>query len=333
MNKKLPLVSIIILNCNGKHHLDECFKSIKQTNYHPFEAILVDNASSDGSIPFIENNFPWVKIVRNHHNLGFAEGNNRGIEFSSGKYIILLNNDTKVHPDWITELVKIAESDRTIGACACKLLFYDKPSIINSVGMIVDNYGKSLCKGWGEKDVGQYEEVEEVFSAYGAAMFLCRDALEKSGVFDERYFILYEEVDLCWRIRLAGYKINYVPSAVVFHKVGSFIGEMKVENKYRMERNRLSTILKNFSTRSLLQILPHYIIHKFGDLFFAIRSRNFGYCMALLGVLRWNLVNLKSTMTRRLFIQKNMRKINDEEIKREMAMDSLEMKMFFSLIH
>ena len=142
-----PLVSVVVLNYNGKIYLERCLSSLLNQTYPYVEIILVDNASSDDSVNFVRTRFPAVKIIENEENLGFAAGNNVGIRIAQGKYIVTLNNDTEAHPEWLEHLVRVAESNETIGMCASKVLSFDDPRIIDSVGVVIYPDGMSRGRG------------------------------------------------------------------------------------------------------------------------------------------------------------------------------------------
>lgn len=332
---KAPLVSVIVLNYNGKGHLEACLSSIKRTKYSNFEVILVDNGSSDGSVDLVRKKFKWTKIIANDENLGFAEGNNIGYENSRGKYIVLLNNDTSVDPMWLSEMVKILEKDKKIGACACKVkLFYNR-DLLNSAGIELDIYGFAFSRGLPsrnnyEKDTGQYDKLEEVFSAYGAAMMVRRSVIEEVGLFNPDYKMWFEEVDFCWRLRLAGYKIFYTPKAVVYHKLFSTrkIAVFSKNQKLFLERNRLRAMLQNYSLETLIKVLPFYFLLKSSEFLLYLIFRKSGDAQAILNSFLSNLKKLSSIIRERNYVQKEIRKVPDKDVMKYMKRNSVELSLF-----
>ena len=255
-----PLVSVIILNWNGKRYLKECLLSLKKQTYKNFEVILVDNGSTDGSVDYIKDNFgDFVKLIENKANLGFAEGNNIGIKNSSGKYILLLNNDTKADPLWVEELVKVAESDDKIGMCASKVLSFDNPKTIDNVGHLIYKDGLNRGRGRLEYDQGQYDNIEEVFLPSGCAALYRKKMLDEVGEFDKDFFAYSDDTDIGIRGRLAGWKCIYVPGAVIYHKYSGSTSPYALFKAFHAERNRLWIAIKYFPLPVLL-CNPYYTV-------------------------------------------------------------------------
>lgn len=315
------IVHIIILNWNGKELLKDCLPSVVRTKYSNFKVVVVDNGSTDGSREYIRHYFPDVKLIENKKNLGFAEGNNVGIRYAmtqGADYIALLNNDTEVDPSWISEVVKVAESKPDIGACATKMLFFDARTVINSAGTCMTPFGGGWDRGLGEKDVGQYDTVEEVFGACAGAMLIKRDVIEEVGLFDSKHFIYYEDVDLTWRMRLFGYKIMYVPTAIVYHKLGATMGNPhNWWRRYLTEKNRIRNVLKNYSPKMLRQILPKMTYHDMKQVFFLLKgdSSQKKLAQVFIRAYLWNIWHVFNTFKLRMKIQKG-RKLSDEEVMR-----------------
>ena len=205
-------ISVVVLNFNGKQYLHDCLSSLALQTCMDFEVIVVDNGSSDGSVEYLRGNFPWVKVVRNEENLGFAEGTNSGIREAKGDLILTLNNDTKADKDFIKRLIE-PMSETKVGMCASKMLFPD--GRINSAGICISRSGAAWDRGMFEPDTGQYNQEEEVFGPCAGAALYRKEMLEEIGLFDEDFFLYMEDVDLAFRGRLAGWKCIYVPEAVV----------------------------------------------------------------------------------------------------------------------
>ncbi|MBU1177599.1 glycosyltransferase family 2 protein [Patescibacteria group bacterium] len=244
-----PMVAVVIVNFNGCDLLPDCLGSLAQQSFTDFTTILVDNNSQDESIKYARNNYPAVKIIPCSKNHGFAEGNNIGIRVAfnkyNPKYIVTLNNDTKVDPVWLQKLVEQAAQDDKIGACGSKILFHENPKLINSVGLIPFLDGQSEDRGIFQKDTGQFEQEEEVFGVNACATLYRADLLKKIGLFDADYFLYCEDTDLVWRIRLAGYRALYVPAAKVWHKQSITTGKFSTQTIYYVIRNGYWTALKN----------------------------------------------------------------------------------------
>jgi GT2 family glycosyltransferase len=326
-----PLVSVIIVNYNGKDFLVKCLSSVFRTNYPIFEVILVDNGSTDGSLEAVNKLFAHsgrLKIVKNHANVGFAEANNIGFGYSRGKYVVLLNNDTVVDSEWISELVKVMESDSSIAAAQSKILLMDHPRRFDCAGGFIDYDGTTYPRGHFAQDIGQYEKIEEIFTCKGAAMIIRKDALLKVGLFDSSYFFYYEETDLCWRFWLAGYKVLYVPSSVVYHKGGGSVpkdmSQQFFYNVYLLNRGRIMTLLKNYEIWNIIRYLMPWMLLQIEKIVSAglkgYRRSNILYSLALTRAILWNLRNLSSIWKKRLYVQKIVRKFPDNEVMHKMKL-------------
>jgi len=243
---------VVIVNWNGKHLIGDCLDSLRLQRYGDFEMIVVDNGSNDGSPEFIERRYPEVRLVRLSENTGFAAGSNAGIRVSSGRYIALLNNDTKADPGWLAELVTVAEQDPSIGMWASKILNFDRPEVIDNTGLLLYRDGLARGRGRLEQDRGQYGQVEEVLIPSGCAAMYHHDVLTTVGMFDEEYFAYVDDVDLGLRARLAGWKCIYVPAAVVYHKYSASSSAYSPFKAFLVERNRLWTMMKYFPCELVL---------------------------------------------------------------------------------
>jgi len=246
------LVSIIILNFNGKKFLKDCFESLKKQTYQYFEIILVDNGSTDNSVEFIKNNFPEVKIIANKENLGFAQANNQGFKITKGKYFVTLNNDTKTDKKWLENLVSVAEIDEKIGMVASKILSLKNPTLIDSVGINLSLNGMSRGRGRLEKDKGQYDKIEEIFMPSACAALYRKKMLEEIGFFDDKFFAYCEDTDLGLRGRLAGWKAFLSPQAVVYHYYSGTAGAYSPLKVFLVERNHFWLVIKNFPLKLVL---------------------------------------------------------------------------------
>jgi len=230
--------------------LSDCLESLFKQTYRDFEVILVDNASDDNSIDWVRQNFPEVKLILNQANLGFAKACNQGVSIAAGKYVAFLNFDTVVAQDWLVYLVKTVQESADIGACMPKLLLYDKKrALINSAGGVTHYLGVSWAGNYNQADKGEFEEEKEISFASGAAMLVKKEVIAKVGAFDENFYMYCEDTDLSWRMRLAGYRVLFVPQSRVWHKYNFSKGKQKF---YLIERNRLSMFLTNYKWRTIV---------------------------------------------------------------------------------
>ncbi len=266
-----PLVSVVIVNWNGKQHLAECLDSLVAQNIKDREIVLVDNGSHDGSVEMVQGAYPFIRVVSLPENLGFAGGNNAGIRIASGKYIALLNNDTRVDPEWMPSLLKEAEaSSPHVGMWASKILSYENPELIDNVGLLMYPDGLGRGKGRLEKDEGQYDQTGEAFFPSGCAGLYRREMLDEIGLFDEEFFAYADDVDLGLRARLAGWQCIYVPSAKVYHKYSASSSAHSPFKAFLVERNRIWVLLKYYPLEMILispfGTLTRLLAHLFGAL-------------------------------------------------------------------
>lgn len=262
--KQTLVISVIIVNYNGLSHLRECLDSLRRQAFTDFEVIFVDNGSTDGSVSFVEENYPDIKVVKNRANLGFGEGNNVGMRIAQGKYVALLNNDTVTHPEWLRSLANAAESSpETFGMWASKILFYDNPEVIDTVGHLIYPDGQNIGRGRGELDRGQYDREEEVFFPSGCAALYSKKMLDEIGLFDPDFFAYADDTELGLRGRLAGWKCLFVPSSVVYHKYSATSGRYSEFKVFLIERNRIWVLIKYFPLRYII-LSPFYTIVRLG---------------------------------------------------------------------
>lgn len=319
-NGDLPLVSIIIVNYDGKHFLGECLHSLDNLAYprDKFEVILVDNASTDGSVQYVQEAFPWVSVVQLDKNYGFCKPNNVGARIATGEYLVLLNNDTAVTREWLPELVKGALADDKIVCCASKMLYYDRKDLINTAGGKITPIGGGFYRGYGDKDRPEYNQSEYTGFGCGAGVLVKRSFFADIGGFDEDYFAACEEHDLGWKSWLLGYKVLYVPTAVMYHKESGTFGKKgsyQPVKIYLSTRNRLYNLIKNFEAKNVARNL--FISLAF-DLYRAIRYAGSGNLALIKPVARAYLdfiLNLRKMLKKRSFAQKN-RRVSDSELYR-----------------
>jgi GT2 family glycosyltransferase len=252
------MVSIIIVNWNGKHFLRDCLSSLRTQSYHDFEVILVDNGSTDGSGELVKEFFPEVQILALFHNKGFAGAVNEGIRAAKGEFIALFNNDAIAHDQWIEELVKGIHSSGEVGFCASKILRLPDRRKVDTAGDSYTRFGVARKRGWnGGRD--EFLKPELVFGACAAAALYRKSMLEEIGYFDEDLFCIYEDVDLSFRAQLAGFQCLYVPSAIVYHHVGGTAGTKNRFALYYGQRNLESVFLKNMPGLLLIKYFPLHL--------------------------------------------------------------------------
>jgi GT2 family glycosyltransferase len=245
MTNKRAVVSIIIPHLNGIHHLDDCLGSLRLQTFPDFEVILVDNGSTDGSQAYITNNFPEVKLLELNRNMGFTGACTAGYKVSTGNLIVLLNNDTEVDKYWLEAVVDSFERVQEAGSVASKMLLFDQRNVFHTAGDYYRMDGIPGNRGVWQEDRGQYDDETFVFSACGGAAAYRREMLEEIGFLDEDFFFSCEDVDLGWRINLAGYKVLYNPKAVVYHKLKASAGSGSTSSYYD-GRNFLYILWKNY---------------------------------------------------------------------------------------
>jgi len=258
-----PKFSVIILNWNGRHLLEECLDSVSSQSFRDFETIVVDNGSTDGSIDWLKDRFgDAVSTVALPSNLGFAGGNNAGIRVSRGRYVILLNNDTAVDPGWLAALSDAVRRHPDGGMFTPKILNYYRRDEIDNTGHLIYPDGMARGRHRLEKDDGRFDEEGEVLSPSGCAGCYSRRMLDEIGLLDDAFFAYGEDVDLGLRARWAGWNCTYVPSAVVYHKYSATSGTYSPQKAFLAERNRLWLLFKNFPMADILRS-PFYTVLRY----------------------------------------------------------------------
>lgn len=259
----LPFVSIIVVNYNGKHFLGECFTSLENSDYprDRFETVFVDNASKDGSVEYVENTFPWVRILALDKNYGFAEGNNRGVQLANGDCIFLLNSDTVMESTCISKLVNTMKTDTSIGCCVPKIYFYNTPEVLDSAGSAFDNLGFCWSLRFKQEDSKEDDELREVPMATACALLFHRSILSQTYLFDPSFFMAYEELDFNLRVRELGYKIKLVPTARIYHRFSAsqqpyFSTQPTVFKQFNSNKNRAKILTKYYPAKILLANMP-----------------------------------------------------------------------------
>lgn len=310
------LVSIIIVNWNGKDMLRECLESVEHLDYKNYEVFVVDNASTDDSCEMLAQKFPWVKIVKNSCNLGFAGANNIGFKKSQGEFVLLLNNDTKVTPRSLSILVETLLSDSSLAVVQPKLPLMDNLHLLDGTGAFLTDTGFLYHFGL-EKNAEnpKYNKQAEIFSARGACMLIRRSIIERVGLFDPDFFAYFEETDFCWRVWLAGFKVSYQPKAVVYHAGAKTASKLESAFiNFHSFKNRICSLIKNLGTKELIRILPLHVVIVEGFSFFQLIKLKPKMFWALQKALFWNLKNLRKTLEKRAFVQETIRVLPDTKL-------------------
>jgi len=297
MNEKNePLVSIIIVNYNGKQYIQKCLESITGNIYKNYEIILVDNNSSDDSVSFVQKKFPFVNIIKLTQNCGYAEPNNIGAKQANGDFLYFLNNDTKLCEDSIKELVKVF-SDPEIAICQSLLLKLD--GTVDSSGDFV------TIKGIAYSSTKKPMKLKPILSARGASMMIKKDIFWKLGGFDKKFFASFEDIDLGWRAWIYGYKVFLVPTSIVYHSGGKTVSMLDSIIKFHGTKNTLLLCLVNFEStfavRSLIRLGGAVIAKKFSRQFNEKNSELFTppSFSIIIQAIKWTIKNFKHVTNKR----------------------------------
>lgn len=307
-------VSVIIPNWNGMRFIGMCLDSLRRSTFEDFEVIVVDNGSVDGSREWIEQNYPWVRLIRNPENMGFATACNQGIRASAGDYIVLLNNDIEVEPDWLTELYQGMERHPECGMGTTKMMFLDDREVFYNTGDLFHAWSSGGGRGQGEKDVGQYDKEDYVFGACAGAGIYRKELFDTVGIFDEDFFIFAEDVDLNMRSQLEGFKTVYLPKAKVYHIGTATVGLYSDRYVYLCKRNDVYVLIKNMSLGMYCKYFFTILKHQIEDIkYFCYRGQGLVLFKSKLSALKM----LIPLLIRRFRIQ-SLRTVPDSEIEKIM---------------
>lgn len=256
----LPTASVVVLNYNGLKHLEACFTSLLALNYPSdrLELLLVDNGSSDASLNFMREHFPTVRLVETGGNLGFAGGNNYGAERAAGEYVAFLNNDTRVEPDWLSEMVKslLRDSERGVVCTSSLMLDWSGEKIDFQAGAL-NFHGFGFQPSYGQPVEGRDIRPRDLLFSCGGSMLIRRDVFLEVGGFDADFFAFFEDVDLGWRLWVLGYGVTLTPTAITYHRHHGSFSSIPSHRTYLLyERNALYAIYKNYEQETLDRILP-----------------------------------------------------------------------------
>jgi GT2 family glycosyltransferase len=314
--KSSPLVSIILVNYNGLKWFQLCLHSLLDTDYPEFEILVIDNASTDGSVDYLKRNYSdRIKLIKLNENLGFCEGCNIGFRESRGDIIALLNTDVQVDNKWLRSAVGKLQSRENVGSVQSKMMQYANKRVIDCAGLSVDSHGLVAKIGEGEIDHGQYDGLPEIWASSGGAMIIWRHILAKVGLFDPTYFLYYDDIDLAWRIRLLGYKNLLDPSSIVYH-MGSATTRTFPSSFiiFHSTKNNISSWLKNYSVGSLIAKMPMLSALVIGSLILELLHRRFGHFKARVKSIIWVLRSINYILNERHKVQHLIRRVSDSMV-------------------
>ena len=302
-------VSVVIVNWNGRKFIQECLTGLKNQTVKSFTVILVDNGSSDGSLELVSKNYPEIRIIALAENCGFAAANNMALKQIDTKYVSLLNNDAIPHPHWLANLICALEGHPAAGFAASKMLFYHTPDRIDRAGDVYTRAGTGLLRGRGQPSES-HDRQEYVFGACAGAALYRIEMLRDIGLFDEDFFLLYEDLDLSFRAQIRGYKCIYVPEAIVYHVGSSSIGDDSPTSVFYSHRNLEWVYIKNMPASLIKRtIVPHLIYDIAAFLFFIAKGRGKDYLRA-----KWHaLKGMRTALQKREEIQKS-KKVDDSYV-------------------
>ncbi len=291
-------VSVITVNFNQPLVTEELLKSIPGT-YDNLELIVVDNGSRKDLPTEWQKNYPSVKFIRSEQNLGFAGGNNLGIQQATGDYLFFVNNDTEFTPTLVEKLADVLDLNPTVGMVSPKIKYYSDKNLIQYAGYTPMNYYtcRNSCIGLRERDNGQYDGIiAPTAYCHGASMMVRKTAIVKAGTMSENFFLYYEEVDWCEHIKRAGFEAWICTDAVIFHKESVSVGKKSRLKEYFMNRNRILFIRRNAPLFNKLVFYPYFIFLVMPrNLVSYIKAKNYAFIPALIKALWWNLTHNKNS--------------------------------------
>lgn len=311
-----PLVSVSIVNYNGRRFLPEFFNSLFKQTYKNFEVIFVDNSSTDDSIDYVRRNYPQVMIIENKDNSGYAEGNNIGYKNSKGEFILVINNDTTLKEDLIEKMLKAFDEIPNLGTVQPMVKLMNEKEKLDACGSFWTNTGFNYHYGIYKKaSLSIYHNSFPVYSIKGMCMMIPRSVIEKLGLFDSDFWCYFEETDFCHRLWLAGYECWYYPKTFIYHHMGGTSSKKPPSFiQFHSFKNRLCSYLKNLGAVEMMRVLPIYFFFNFvWSVAFLIRLDTANFFVVYRAVW-WNVVHFRETMDKREKIQKEIREKTDREI-------------------
>lgn len=300
-------IAIVILNWNGQKYLEQFLPAVLSSVDSSVNIVVADNGSVDNSITFLETKYPEIRIIRFKENYGFAKGYNEALKQIDTEYYVLLNSDVEVTSGWLQPMIQLLKSDKTIAACQPKILSYNNKKLFEYAGAAggwLDKYGYPFAKGRifdiCEEDNGQYDQSEPIFWASGAALFIRSSVFQEMKGFDEYFFAHQEEIDLCWRIQLAGHKIYSCPSSVVYHVGGGTLPRGNSLKTYLNFRNNRIMMSKNLPLSQKIWIMPVRTVLDGISAWKGLLTGDSGYFIAIhragFAFIKWWLFNQKKSV-------------------------------------
>ncbi len=311
-----PSVAIIIVTYDGERYIKKCLSSVLGNSYEgKFDIFVIDNNSKDKTAEIVSKEFSNVVLDVLKGNLGFAGGNNFGIRKALSKgydYIVLLNQDTEVSQDWLSELSRVAQKYQEAGIVQSMLLLSEERALTNNAGNAFHYLGFGFIKNYRQKAEPWVQKGNfEIGYASGAAMLIKKEVLERIGAFDEKFFMYHEDLDLCWRARIAGYKIIVAAKSIVFHDYEFNRNKMIF---YWTERARIACLAQNYSFASILKLLPIFLLVEAMMIFYSLLN---GWAVEKLNSYVWFVSNISMILKSRRCAQ-STRKVSDKEIFKSM---------------
>lgn len=303
--------AVVIPNWNGRDEIGDCLTSLQSQTLHP-HVIVVDNGSVDDSVNYIRETFPDVELIELPKNTGFAGGVNTGIKRAMAlgvQYVALLNNDAVAERDWLKNLVGALEENEKTGIVTSKIISTDKTHL-DSTGDYLTSWGLPYPRGRSESDLNKYDAQTEIFAASGGASLYRAKMLKEVGLFDEDFFAYYEDVDISFRAQLAGWKVQFIPEAIVYHKISATSSKIKGFTTFQTLKNLPWLTWKNIPTKYLWRVLPRFYI---AYAFFLARALSRGDIVPALKGLSVSLLLLPKKLTERRRIQ-TTKAVSDEYI-------------------
>lgn len=319
--KKNEKISVIVVNHNGLKWLNNCFESVFSQDYPNLEVIMVDNASIDESVIYVSKNFPNVQIIKNNKNLGLSKGNNMAANEATGEILFFLNSDVKLGNSLISLLVEFMISNY-LDIVGPQILNYEGEYVFNGKFFSIDRFGYPNF-------------YKNMFFLQGSAIMIKKNVFNDIGRFDEKYFLYAEDIDLCFKARIMGFKIGQCSNAYVNHNwSNSLLGNLEKKrsisklNRYELEKNIFRTIIKNIPASMFIYSFLGFIVLNFFESFLYILIFKPKMCYLMQKAIWWNVINLGDVLRERKTIQEK-RIISDEEIKKLMIPGSVKIKLFF----
>ncbi len=316
-NSNKGLISIVIPNINGIEHLKSCMPSIAAQTYIKYNVIVIDNGSTDDSLKYLKDNYPECEIIKNSYNTGFAKAVNEGIKTAiekfNSEYILLLNNDIELKPDFLETAIDTFNATDTDIIAVKMMNFFNRDIIDDTGNFLTRKGGTAYPRGNGQKDEGQFDKPEYIFGACAGAAFYKAGVFKSAGLFDEKFFAYLEDIDLSFRLQLAGFKSYYQPRAVCYHKRGgSTVSSMKFQ-AYMNERNIIWVRIKNYPFIMYLQYQPRFLLSRLMRFRSLYRVHGFSVLTAALKGYIAGIIQAPLMLGKRFKIQKN-KKVNNKYI-------------------